>query len=274
MKIVTGHKGEPHITANDVLSENQGVFGEEEYALDVGQKGRAELISNNEVRIYDGEFMMQGIHFRIEPGKYETVTIENGTQGMKRIDVIYAYYTRDSSTGIEDVVLRVQKGFNTTGEPRKPAIPTGNIRGGSKMSGMALYAVKLDGLSVVSVEPEFKVLDGIAKLNAGLEAQSSTVGANYIKYENGTLIQFGRTSTEAKKQGEVTVTLPLGFVDETYSVNISPTRNGSILQGIWVADEQANNAKTKKSFKMGYLVRDGQTAYICGIDWMAIGRWK
>ena len=82
MKIVTGHTGEPHITSNDVLSANQGIVGADYYVLDVGEKGRAELISNNEVRIYDGEFMMQGVHFRIEPGKYETVTIENGAQGM------------------------------------------------------------------------------------------------------------------------------------------------------------------------------------------------
>ncbi len=274
MKIVTGHTGEPHITSNDVLSANQGVVGADYYVLDVGEKGRAELISNNEVRIYDGEFMMQGVHFRIEPGKYETVTIENGTQGMKRIDLIVASYTRTSSTGVENVELRVIKGASVVENPRKPATAIGYIRSGTRYADMILYAVELDGLNVVSITSEFGEPVSLAKLNAMLKEQSSSVGSNYIKFENGTLIQWGRANTEAKRQGDILITLPAPFADANYSVNISPTRNGSILEGIWVADESANPAKTQKNFRIGYLVKSGQSYYNVGVDWIAIGRWK
>ncbi|HBV83570.1 MAG TPA: hypothetical protein DEB74_12440 [Lachnospiraceae bacterium] len=274
MKIVTGHTGEPHITSNDVLSANQGVVGADYYVLDVGEKGRAELISNNEVRIYDGEFMMQGVHFRIEPGKYETVTIENGTQGMKRIDLIVASYTRTSSTGVENVELRVIKGASVVENPRKPATAIGYIRSGTRYADMILYAVELDGLNVVSITSEFGEPVSLAKLNAMLKEQSSSVGSNYIKFENGTLIQWGRANTEAERQGDILIALPVPFADANYSVNISPTRNGSILEGIWVADESANPAKTQKNFRVGYLVKSGQSYYNVGVDWVAIGRWK
>lgn len=274
MKIVTGHTGEPHITSNDILSANQGIVGTEYYVLDVGEKGRAELISNNEVRIYDGEFILQGVHFRIEPGKYETVTIENGTQGMKRIDLIVASYTRTSSTGIENVELRVIKGASVVENPREPATALGNIRSGARYADMKLYAVELDGLNVVSITKKFGEPVSLEKLNAMLKEHSSSVGRNYIKFENGTLIQWGRTNTEAKRQGDILITLPVSFLDANYSVSVSTTRNGSILEGIWVADESANPAKTQKNFRIGYLVKSGQSYYNVGVDWVAIGRWK
>ncbi len=99
-------------------------------------------------------------------------------------------------------------------------------------------------------------------------------GEKYIKFENGTLIQWGRANTEAKRQGDILITLPVSFADANYSVSVSTTRNGSILEGIWVADESANQAKTQKNFRIGYLVKSGQSYYNVGVDWIAIGRWK
>ena len=94
IKIVTGYQGRNHVTSNDVGGFQQGVVGTEDYVLGVGEQAKATLISNNSVRISDGELVMQGVHWRIKPGTYENVTINNGNQGMKRKDAIVARHKR------------------------------------------------------------------------------------------------------------------------------------------------------------------------------------
>ena len=82
MRIIPPYQGQNHVTANDIGGFQQGVVGVEDYVLGVGEKAKATLISNNTVRISDGELVMQGVHWRIKPGTYENVTINNGSQGM------------------------------------------------------------------------------------------------------------------------------------------------------------------------------------------------
>lgn len=188
IKIVTGDQGKPHVTANDDGSFHQGVVGTEDYVLGVGKKVKATLVSNNSVRIDDGELVMQGVHFRILPGTYETVTINNGNQGQKRKDAIVARYTKDSSSGIENTTLTVLQGTPTTGTPVAPVPTKGDIRSGTLKHEMLLYIVELDGLNVVSVAPVFKILmsmeefqDGLGELNSKLfEQKVLWTGAEYM----------------------------------------------------------------------------------------------
>ena len=110
MNIVTGYRGTPHITANEAQAMNQGIFGTGNYVLDVGNKFAATLESATSVAIQDGEGVIQGVQFRIAPGSVENVSISPGTSGYKRIDYICARYTKNASTGIEDVTLVVVEG--------------------------------------------------------------------------------------------------------------------------------------------------------------------
>ena len=176
IKIVTAKKGEPHITSSDDGAMHQGVLGVDDYVLNVGEKFRAELVSNNEIKIYDGEGMMQGRHWRIEPGTYESVTIDNGSQGKKRKDLIVARYTKDSETGEENVELAVLKGSETEGNATAPEATKGDIRNGDLKHEMVLYTVTLDGLNVTAVDAGFSVLVGIDELNKALGGKSIQAG--------------------------------------------------------------------------------------------------
>lgn len=151
MKIVTGYTGTPHITSNDDQGLLQGILGTDSYILPVRSKFAYTLISSNELQIGDGEGVLQGVHFRIDPDTTESVTIENGTQGMKRIDLVCVRYEKAVDTGVESVELVVHKGTPATSSPSTPAAVTGDILGGDTEAEMALYTVELDGLSVDSV---------------------------------------------------------------------------------------------------------------------------
>lgn len=173
IEIVTGYQGKNHVTANDIGGFQQGVVGVEDYVLGVGEKAKATLISNNTVRISDGELVMQGVHWRIKPGTYENVTINNGSQGMRRKDAIIARYRKESGTGIESIELAVLQGSPTYSTPTAPTPTTGNIRSGALKHEMLLYIVELNGLNVVSVIPAFEILMSMKELQEGLDELNS-----------------------------------------------------------------------------------------------------
>ena len=147
MKIVTGYTGTPHVTSNAAQALNQGIFGSGNSVLNVGNKFAATLTDANTVTIQDGEGIMQGVHFRIDPGTTETATISNGTSGYKRIDLICARYTKNAITGVEDVSLVVIEGTPDASSPSAPSYNTGTILTGSTPVDYPLYKVSLDGLT-------------------------------------------------------------------------------------------------------------------------------
>lgn len=158
LDLVTGYKGTAHITAEDVGAFNAGIFGSGEYVLNSGNKLSASLTSNNTVKILDGDLMMQGRHITLKKDTFEEVTIENGENGMNRIDLIVARYTKDSNTGVENVEFAVVKGTPTSGTATAPECTTGDILSGDcTLHEMPLYKVSLSGLTAGAPEAIFEM---------------------------------------------------------------------------------------------------------------------
>lgn len=218
IEIVTGYQGKNHVTSNDIGGFQQGVVGVGDYVLGVGEKAKATLISNNSVRISDGELVMQGVHWRIKPGTYENVTINNGSQGMRRKDAIIARYRKNSGTGIESIELAVLQGSPTYSTPVAPTPTTGNIRSGALKHEMILYVVELNGLNVVGVEPAFKTLMAMSEINQYLS--ESSVGFPYY----GKIIGTYRNAFTAPKNCWAKVEATSTWTNTTLSVN-----NNSVL---------------------------------------------
>lgn len=168
MKIVTGYQGKAHITSNDDQGRNQGIFGTDSYVTSVGQQFAATLVNANELDIADGEGVMQGVHFRIEPGEVDAAKLQNGTSGMKRIDLVVARYTKDSSTGIENVALVVIKGTESSSTPAVPAYNSGEILKGKNTVDFPLYKVTYNGINVSSVDRMFTKLQTMAELQTAV----------------------------------------------------------------------------------------------------------
>ena len=149
MNIVTGYTGTPHVTANEAQALNQGIFGPENYVLDVGEKFSATLVDANNITIEDGEGVLQGVQFRIAPGETENVSIDSGTTGYNRIDLICARYTKDAQTGVEAVNLVVIKGTPTASTPSEPTYNTGNVLLSDSPVDFPLYKVTITGVTPV-----------------------------------------------------------------------------------------------------------------------------
>lgn len=166
MNIVTGYRGEPHITSQAAQAFNQGTIGTGNYVFNIGEKFSATLADVNTITIADGEAIMQGCHFRIEPGESETANIANGTTGMNRKDLICARYTKDSATGIENVELVVIQGEESSSTATEPSYNTGDILDGDTPIDFPLYRVDLSGLTPTLVKL-FMIKNPIPIMQAG-----------------------------------------------------------------------------------------------------------
>lgn len=155
-------------TGRAVSSESDGalfagIFGAEKYVLENGSRLKAEVQSNNIVKISDGDAVMYGRHVRIQANDSALVTINNGHSGTNRIDLIVFRYTKDS-TGKETVDLVVIQGEDSTWTPTAPTAVNGNILTGAMKSDFPLYSVELNGINIVKVNPLFNVIGNISKL--------------------------------------------------------------------------------------------------------------
>lgn len=184
MELVTGFKGEAHISAENWADLNRGLAGDGSYVLPVGEKFRAELVTNNLLKIYDGCGIFQGRQVVIPAGQSDEITIENGSQGEKRIDIVGVRYVKDESSKIETTESVYVKGTPAESDPVAPTLEEGNIRAGDLAATWALYQLELDGLNVVSVTPLFETLRSGAEVAEELEELNSNKVSGWGDLEN------------------------------------------------------------------------------------------
>lgn len=185
MNLVTGYWGEEHVTSNDQGSFNAAILGSGQFVTERGNQLVASIISNNIVRILDGDLMMQGRHIRLNEETYVDLNFDNGAQGFKRNDLIVARYTRDSTTDIESCNLVVIKGVSVESSPVDPTYTAGDILvGHAFQNDMPLYRVPIDGLNIQPLVGLFHTVETLETVigkvwseteNAILEMQTSVV---------------------------------------------------------------------------------------------------
>lgn len=161
MIAITNVGTQPHITPLQDSMWHRGLAGTESCVLDSFEDFAAEVSSNNAVKIRSGIGMIQGRYFCIEPSTYDEVTITNGTQGEKRIDLIVCRWTVDEENKTQDGDWVVIQGTPTTGTPVAPAYTDGDLDAGDLIADMPFYEVNLDGINVTGVTQRFELLGGL-----------------------------------------------------------------------------------------------------------------
>jgi len=148
MRIVTGYRGEPHLVSDDLQAFNKGAIGD--VILPIGDRLHGHMETANTLRIANGTAIMGGVEFRVEPGTWDDVAIDNGEQDKNRIDLVCARYQKDGSTGVESMSWAVVKGTPSSGTPATPSYTTGDIIDGATDVYFPMYKVTLTGLAAVA----------------------------------------------------------------------------------------------------------------------------
>lgn len=156
--LITGYAGYEHIKSEDAGSFNASFFGDGQYVMEAGNQFEGSIIDNNTVRILDGDGLMYGRHFRINPNTYNDVTIATGTAGINRTDLICMTYEKNENDGTERVYIEVIRGADTGGTAEMPSYIDGNILKGATFNQMPLYKVTVQGVVLTNIEPLFTVI--------------------------------------------------------------------------------------------------------------------
>ena len=146
IELVDGKAGVAHISSEDKAIIHQAKFSKSDVVFDWGDAFKCTMGSANKATIGTGCASIQGLDWHITAA--ESVTISNGSQGMKRNDIICAHYHRDSKTGNELVELTVLKGTPNATTAADPTIPSGKILSGAVDAYMPLWRIPLDGITV------------------------------------------------------------------------------------------------------------------------------
>lgn len=187
MELVTGHAGEPHVTAAQDAALHAGVIGGDDYVLSTKDRFAINVVSANKVTIAGGDLVMQGYHASND--KPADLIITNGSQGQKRNDIICCRYTKVGDS-IESANLVVVKGTPTTGTPVDPTLNTTPISQGATTYDMALYRVPLDGITIGEPEPMFNILQPMSSVWDSLTQSSVSFTGPYAM--NVLLMRIGR----------------------------------------------------------------------------------
>ena len=257
MEIITGYTGKPHVTAEQDRDVNEGIFDTGSFVLKTGSQLAAELVSNNEIKVRDGVLVIQGCTAVIKKNTYDPVTIANGSQGMKRIDLIVARYNKNEETKIEEVTLKVIQGTPNASTAAVPTYKTGDIQSGDLVADMPLYKVTLDGLNVTSVDKMFTVIPTLPELSSNLaNIKADLIKANNrlnvigTEYWSGVKNNYSYSKKETWVNNVSTVTIPAGTY--IFTLKATPCAKGQSYDAFVMGITGINSTRTQNTFYMNF----------------------
>lgn len=191
MEIVSGRTGNPHVTSQQFRQLVEGTVGQESCILTSGENLEPELASNNILKIRSGMMSHHGNISSVKIGTYDEVELTNGSQGMKRIDLVVNRYTKNAETNVEANNWVVITGTPVASDPAVPAYTVGNLQEGDLTDDCPVFEVHYDGLNVTEIKKLLDVADNLGKMKtefAELNGKSGKLIENQRDYQVYTLL--------------------------------------------------------------------------------------
>lgn len=240
MKIVSGRTGSPHVTSQQFRQMLEGIIGQGSYIITSGENLKPELSSNNLLKIRSGMMAHHGCISCVDIGTYDEVTLTNGSQGMKRIDLIVNRYTRNAETEVEKCSWKVIQGTPVASNPAVPAYTSGNLQDGDLVDDCPAFEVHYDGINVTEVKSLLSVADGLSELSSNLlNAKNELTNiSNKLTAISDSINNLGSTKTvklanKSSSNGVATytdyVTLPSAG---SYVIYCNATMSGTPTSGV------------------------------------------
>ena len=175
MEIVSGLGEKPHVTSQQFRQNLEGTIGQKSYIVTSGENLEPELAANNLLKIRSGMMSHHGNVSSVKIGTYDEVELTNGSQGMKRIDLVVNRYTRNAETNIEKNEWVVIMGTPVASNPVAPAYTVGNLQKGDLVDDCPVFELHYDGINVTEVKKMLSVLPNVAELNSNFKIYSKFI---------------------------------------------------------------------------------------------------
>lgn len=164
-EIVDGMTGTKHISSDDLSALNVATIGKANCVLEYGDGFKLTMASANSATLGTGVGMVGGKRFWNQAAT--SLTVQSGTQGQKRNDLVVARYTK-TGAGIESITPVVIKGTPTTGNAADPAVTANDLK---------LWRIPLNGISVGT---PVRLFDPVVSLASLENSVSSETGYRFL----------------------------------------------------------------------------------------------
>lgn len=199
MEIVSGRTGKPHVTSQQFRQIIEGIIGDDSCILPSGENLEPELVSNNSLKIRSGMMCHHGNVSSVKIGTYDEVELTNGSQGMKRIDLIVNRYTRNEEDNTEKNEWVVIMGTPAESGPVVPEYTQGDLQKGDLLDDCPVFEVHFDGINIVEVTKKLE----IAKTNKDLSNKLAEISQKMT----GKYVYAYTTYLDAEKSTKTSLTL-------------------------------------------------------------------
>lgn len=232
MEIVSGRTGKPHVTSQQFRQIIEGIIGDDSCILPSGENLEPELVSNNSLKIRSGMMCHHGNVSSVKIGTYDEVELTNGSQGMKRIDLIVNRYTRNEKDNTEKNEWVVIMGSPAESNPVVPEYTQGDLQKGDFVDDCPAFEVHLDGINIVEVTKKLEIAQTNKELAAKLPVYGTTpiIETRANSYKD-TSVKFGKTFSKAPV---VVISLSGGSQNtKSFGVQVlSTTTSGCVIRTV------------------------------------------
>lgn len=163
-EIVDGMTGTKHISSDDLAALNTATVGKADCVLEYGDGFKLTMASANSATLGTGVGMVGGKRFWNQAAV--SLTVQSGTQGQKRNDLIVARYAK-TSAGIESITPVVIKGTPSADAAADPEVTANDLK---------LWRIPLDGINAGAPVRLFETVAPLASLGRASYAVSSSDG--------------------------------------------------------------------------------------------------
>lgn len=165
-EIVDGMTGTKHISSDDLAALNTATVGKADCVLEYGDDFKLTMASANSATLGTGVGMVGGKRFWNQAAV--SLTVQSGTHGQKRNDLIVARYAK-TSAGIESITPVVIKGTPSADAAADPEVTANDLK---------LWRIPLDGINAGAPVKLFDPVTPLATLGDSVSRKSYRVSSS------------------------------------------------------------------------------------------------
>lgn len=277
-------------TTADISAENLAAIFHAIFGKSGIVKGFNDLtctkISDNSVQLASGVYSLKGFMLHVEAGTAISLTVDSGTAGQNRNDLLVAELVKNGGgTDIDTLQFKIVKGTSTSGTAVDPTLTQQDVNATGTTRQEALYRIKLAGVTLGPIEQVAEIIEGADALAVALDERSIVEsGGNetdgyYTKYGNGDVEfwgliplsgTFGTGSTAPfTKNLPVSCLYPLKGVVLTASMY-----DGAGGFQDYRASAHLNGTNTNNFFGHAFVEFASSSQNYIGVHYEAKGKWK
>ena len=142
----------PHIYAEDDAQIHRALIGSSGITLADNQLA-ATIVNDNTVRLASGLYSMQGYMLAVQSGTVQDLTVDSGSAGAYRHDLIVADFTRGGGSTADTFVFKIVKGTNASSAAAAvdPAITQDDLTQGGSHRQEIVYRIIIAETAIESV---------------------------------------------------------------------------------------------------------------------------